>query len=70
MRHNNIIIGNYYKHKESPQFWAKAIEILPPGKGENTTKKILVKCEWCYMKGDSIGLIKYFKPSDLKKVDY
>lgn len=67
MRHTSIVVGNYYRHKDSPQFWAKAIEILPPKKGHNTA--YLVKCEWTTSKWDSFGLIKHFKPSDLMEIE-
>ena len=63
----NIIIGESYRHKNSPKYcWAKVVNILKPKRAENTTKRIIVKCRWTVEKeDDSFGLIKYFNPSDL-----
>ena len=68
MRPQDIVIGNYYRHKESPRYaWAKAVEILNPKTGVNAHAYKIVKCEWTTDKNESFGLIKYFRPRDLIK---
>ena len=63
---NNIIIGESYRHKDHPTYcWAKVVKVLQPKQDENPHNRIVVKCEWSENKGDSFGLIKYFKPSVL-----
>lgn len=66
MRPQDIRIGEYYRHKDNPNYgWAKPIELLKPGKGANTTTKTVVKCEWSLDKNPTVGLIKYFAPANL-----
>lgn len=66
MRKQDIIIGKYYRHKNSLNYgWAKAIKVLNPKEKPNKNTYSVVKCEWTLRKDDSFGLIKYFKPSDL-----
>jgi hypothetical protein len=68
MRAQDIVIGQSYRHKNTPDYaWAKAVKVLKPLEGENTHKKIIVKCEWSVNKDDAYGFIKYFSPSDLIK---
>lgn len=67
MRSKDIVIGESYRHKDSPRYcWAKALKILKPNE-ENNTSRIIVKCEWSQNKNDMFGLIKYFKLTDLVK---
>ena len=64
----SIILGEYYRHKNSPNYaWAKVIEVLKPKQYPNTLTCIVVKCEWSKNKGDKTGLIKHFKLKDLIK---
>lgn len=73
MKTKDIIIGTFYRNKNSRDSfgnfysYAKVLKILKPKQEENTTRKMLVKCEWVINKNDSFGLIKYFKISDLIK---
>jgi hypothetical protein len=68
MRPQDIKIGEYYRHKSTPNYgWAKTIKVLKPHEGKNILNHIIVECEWTVSKGDLFGLIKYFKPSDLIK---
>jgi hypothetical protein len=68
MRASDLIVGESYRHKDHPNYcWAKVLKVLKPKEGENTTSKILVKCEWSQNKDDVFGFIKYFKPADLTK---
>jgi len=69
MRLQDIVIGKYYGHKDHPNYGcAKVIKILPPKTGINTKTYTIVKCEWSLERNDTIGLIKYFKPSNLVEV--
>lgn len=66
MREKDIVIGESYRHKDHPTYcWAKAVKVLKPKEGENTTTRIVVKCEWSQDKDGTFGLIKYFSPADL-----
>jgi len=70
MRVQDIKLGEYYRHKTSPQYgWAKALKILKPKEGVNTNTYSVVQCEWGTDKSGVFGLIKYFRPSDLIKGD-
>jgi hypothetical protein len=63
---SKIVIGDYYRHKDHPTFcWAKALKVLKPNEGENTLKKIIVKCEYSTDKDSLCFRVMYFKPSDL-----
>jgi hypothetical protein len=81
MRTQDIVIGEYYRHRTSPNYaYAKALKIIKPmakfkqkyayglTEEEKRVKTTLVKCEWTVSKKDKIGLIKYFRPCDLIKV--
>ena len=62
----NIVIGNYYRKSNTPNYgWAKVLKILPACTGKNNNKYPVAECEWTISKNDKIGLIKYFKLSDL-----
>ena len=66
MNSKNVIIGNYYRLKSTPDYgWAKVLSVLPPRKGLNTHGYWVAKCEWSLEKGDSIGLINHFRLSEL-----
>ena len=69
MKADKLIVGESYRHKDNPNYcWAKVIAILKPKEAENPHNRIIVKCEWSQNKNDQVGLIKYFKPSDLVDV--
>lgn len=66
MRVKDIVIGESYRHKDRPSYcWAKAVKVLRPKEGENTTTRIVVKCEWSQDKNAPVGMIKYFSPANL-----
>jgi hypothetical protein len=66
MRLQDIKIGEYYRHKEHPNYaWAKAIKVCPPHSGINNNNYFAIECEWTIDKNDTFGLIKYFRPQDL-----
>lgn len=65
MRQKDIIIGGYYRYKQSKYCWARVIEIIQPLKGLNITNKVIAKVEWSTDKGSSVGVIKHFAVSDL-----
>lgn len=68
MRIQDIIIGKTYRFHNNPTTgYAKAIAILKPGQGVNTHTYSIVRCEHTMRKNDSIGFIRYFKASSLKK---
>lgn len=68
MRPQDLKIGEFYRNKRAGNYgWAKVIDLVKPGKGENTTKRLLAKCEWTVDKTSNFGLIKYFSPDDLIK---
>lgn len=70
MNSKKIILGQSYRHKDHPSYcWAKVVKVLPPKTLENTTNKILVKCEWSVDKDAIFGVIKYFSPRDLLDLD-
>ena len=69
----NIVIGNYYRKRNAPYGWAKVLRILPAKTGINNNRYPVAECEWTLSKNDSVGLtigmIKYFKLSDLIEED-
>lgn len=68
MRPQDIVIGEYYRHRDHPNYaYAKALEVINPKTGVNTHGYKIVKCEWTISKNDSFGFIKYFRPTDLIK---
>jgi hypothetical protein len=68
MRIQDIVIGEHYRHKITPYYgYAKAISILKPHTGLNEHRYSIVECEWTVGKNDTMGLIKYFRPSNLIK---
>jgi len=69
MRPQDIEIGEYYRHKDSPThyYYAQAIEILKPKQKENIHTYTIVKCKWMQKKNDQFCLIKYFRPCNLIK---
>ena len=68
MNSKNAIIGDYYRHRNTPKYgWAKILSILQPHKGLNTHGYLIAKCGWSVDKNATFGFIKYFKLSDLIK---
>jgi hypothetical protein len=68
MRPQDIKLGEFYRHVDSPnRFYAKALEILKGRQKENTNTYAVVKCEWTNSKNYGIGFIRYFRPCDLIK---
>lgn len=68
MRVKDIEIGEYYRLKTSPTYgYVKALEVIQPKSGINTTRNILVKCEHVVYKSDKVGFIRYFKVSEIIK---
>jgi hypothetical protein len=68
MRPQDIEIGVFYRFKAHPGYsYAKAIEVLRPKQGVNTNRYKVVKCEHVISKKDTMGFIRYFRPSDLVK---
>ena len=68
MRSKDIIIGNFYRLKDTPDYsWIKAIEILKPREYPNTKNYTVVKCEHRVNKDDVFGFIRYFKPMNILK---
>jgi hypothetical protein len=66
MRAKDIVIDKSYRHKDHPRYgWAKALKVLRPKEGENTTTQVIVKCKWSQDKDAMFSLIKYFSPSSL-----
>ena len=65
MNSKNIVIGDYYRLRDEKYAWAKVLAILPPRKGLNTHGYWIAECEWTMEKDAVIGLIKYFRLSDL-----
>ena len=73
MRTQDIKIGEYYRHRTSPDIgYAKALEIIKPKPlyrchtdVEKNIKHTVVKCEWTTDRDNRSGFIKYFRPFDL-----
>jgi hypothetical protein len=65
---DKIILGQHYRNKQSPMYYARAMRILKPFQDENTNPFIVVKCEWMTHPDSVIGLIKYFRPRDLSPI--
>jgi hypothetical protein len=64
MRAQDIKIGEFYRHREIPNYaWAKALELT------EVSGKTMVRCEWKVHKDDTFGTIQYFRPADLLKGD-
>ena len=67
MKIKKIQVGESYRHKDNPNYcWAKVVKILKPKQDENTNSYTVVKCEWSTDKHATVGIIKYFKPSELR----
>jgi len=68
MRPQDIIIGEHYRLKDSPDYgYAKALRLLRAHEAENNNTYSVVKCEHTINKNDKFGFIRYFKPCDLIK---
>lgn len=69
MRARDIVLGESYRLKKSPDYgYIKALEIIPAKQGINSTNYIAVKCEHTVNKNDTLGFIRYFKPSSIIKI--
>ena len=68
MRAQDIVIGEHYRHKDSPcRFWLTVRNILQPHEGKNPHNKIIVECLHTTDKNKDFGFIRYFCPRDLIK---
>lgn len=68
MQLRNPVVGEYYRHKSSPNYcWAKVLTVLEAKQYPNDKSYKVVKCEWVTDKSNMSGLIKHFKVSDLIK---
>jgi hypothetical protein len=68
MRACDIVIGESYRFKGHPDYsWAKILSIHKPHTAWNKNGFIVVKCEHTINKGDTVGFVRYAKPSDLIK---
>jgi hypothetical protein len=65
MRPQDIKIGEYYRHRNAPNYYVKVLGILKPKQGVNTKAYTIVRCEFSMHKIDNTGLIKHFRPCDL-----
>ena len=66
------VLGKRYVHADNPDYgYAFLVEIIAPDKKRFKTGSIIAKCEWGQSsKRSLVGIIKYFKLSDLlEKVD-
>ena len=70
MRPQDIKIGVSYRLRNSPNYgYAKAVEILKGKQLPNTHTFAIVKCEHSVQREPQFGLIKYFRPCDLMKME-
>lgn len=68
MRPQDIVIGNYYRLKSSPNYgFAKALRVLKGKEDVNIHTYSIVKCEHTIVKDEPFGLIRYFRPCDMIK---
>jgi hypothetical protein len=68
MKMRNPIVGEYYRHKNSPDYcWAKVLNVLEAKQYPNDKNYKVAECEWVTSKSNDFGLIKHFKVSDLIK---
>ena len=52
MNSKNVVIGNYYRHKDTPNYaWAKVLEVLQPHSGVNTHGYLIPLLLMGYWKG-------------------
>lgn len=66
MKTQNIVIGEFYRHKSSPNYgYLKPLKILKANHIDNDLGFTVVKCEHTVNKNDSVGLIKNIRPSDI-----
>jgi hypothetical protein len=68
MKHTDIVIDNYYRLKDTPNYtWVKVLRILKPKELSKEKNYYTVKCEHVIQKDDNCGFIRYFKLKDLAK---
>ena len=66
IRSKDIIIGNFYRLKKSPDYgYIKAIQLFKPREYEDDINKFIVKGEHTVNKNDLFGFIRYFTLSEL-----
>jgi len=66
MNSKQIIIGNYYRLKSSPDYgYAKVLQLFRPRQYSKEYNCYIVKCEHTVSKNDSVGFIRYFKLDEL-----
>lgn len=64
-----IKIGEFYRLRSSPNYgWAKAVRVLKPGEGPNTSSRIAVECQHTVGKSDEMGFIRLFHLHSLLRV--
>ena len=68
MKASNIEIGKWYSIKDNPYYF-KPLKVLTPKEGGNPHNRIVVKGLFSTSRHDSFGLIRYFKPSDIKELN-
>lgn len=70
MRVKDIVIGETY-YKKDTRYYAKVLKVLPPNTDENYNYYTVCKVEYSPQPLDKVawGFIKYFKPSDLEKIE-
>jgi hypothetical protein len=68
MKVKDIIIGEYYRLKDNPNYgYFKALKILKPKQFPNDKNYIVIQGEHTINKNDNFGFYRYFKPIDLIK---
>ena len=68
MRHQDLVLGDYYRLKSTPNYsYIKPLEILKPKQGMNPHNYIIVKCMHVLSKWEKSGYTRYFRPRDIIK---
>lgn len=68
MRSKDIVVGEYYRIKSSPNYgYIKPLKIFKPKEYDETINKILVKCEHVVNISDKVGFIRFFSPLNIIK---
>ena len=69
MRHKDIVIGEFYRHKQSFDYgYLQPLEILKPKTRENSNNYIVVKCKHVTSKDSTCGLIRHVRPRDITRI--
>ena len=69
MKIADIKLGEFYRVRGNNYAYAQVIAILPPKTGINDTRAFIAECRWVVNKNDKVGMIMYFKISDLVKCE-